>query len=220
MIKIGVYCNNSNQKKEIKTMLKNYFDNYDVEAEITNIKTKMKILKKTIESYSDYNIVVLCEEDKLIYYKRNYINYYKNISNMTVGCISMPLNFDKIENILFNEDYHICPNGVYKLITSNTIRAIPYGDINFCKWNGHKSVIYLNDGETEEVNKSIKKIKNELSERYFVECIKGYIINLYNIKKIDKINHEFIMYSGHKIPISSKKYTSVVRLFIEVMFGI
>lgn len=38
MIKIGVYCNNSNQKKEIKTMLKNYFDNYDVEAEITNIK--------------------------------------------------------------------------------------------------------------------------------------------------------------------------------------
>ena len=83
MIKIGVYCNNSNQKKEIKTMLKNYFDNYDVEAEITNIKTKMKILKKTIESYSDYNIVVLCEEDKLIYYKRNYINYYKNISNMS-----------------------------------------------------------------------------------------------------------------------------------------
>ncbi len=55
---------------------------------------------------------------------------------------------------------------------------------------------------------------------FFVVCNKGYIINFYNVKKIDRVNHEFVMYSGHKIPISYKKYTDIVGLYIKVMFGL
>lgn len=219
MIKIGIYCSNTAQKKEIKNILNQYFNNLMIEAEITNIRTKMIVLKKIMENYADYNIVLICEENKIIYYKKNTMDHYKNFSNMTVGWLDMPLSIDKIEKIIFNEDYHDCPRGVYKLITSKTIRAVQYGDINFCRWDGDKTVMYLKD-ETEEVKQSIKKLKSELPKKYFSECIKGYIINLYNVKKIDKTNHEFVMYSGHKIPISSKKYKAMVSLYIKVLFGI
>ena len=162
----------------------------------------------------------MCEEERLTYFKKNIINHFKSYGNMTVGWISMPLSMDKLEEIVFNEDYHGCPRGVYKLDTNKTVRAIPYGDINFFRWNGDRTIIYLKDYETEEIKNSIKKVKEELPEKYFAECIKGYIINLYNVKKIDKTNHEFVMYSGHKIPISSRKYNEMVRLYIEVIFGI
>lgn len=220
MIKIGVFCNNSAQKKEIKDILNQYFEALQIEAEITSLRTKMKVLRDIAAAYIDYNIVMMCEEERLTYFKKNIINHFRNYGNMTVGWVSMPLSIEKLEEVIFNEDYHGCPRGVYKLDTNKTIRAIPYSDINFFRWNGDKTIIYLKDYETEEIKNSIKRVKEKLPEKYFAECIKGYIINLYSVKKIDKINHEFVMYSGHKIPISSRKYKEMVRLYIEVMFGI
>lgn len=220
MLKIGIYCKDRVQKKEIKKSLKEYFDALQMEAEITTLRTKVTVLNDITESFTDYKIILLCDEDKVSYFKKNVVNHFKDYSNMTVGCLSLPLSMDKIEEIIFNEDYHFCPRGVYKLITNKTIRAIPYDDINFLRWNGNKTIIYLKDYETEEEKKSIKKMKVELPEKYFVESIKGYIINLYNVKKIDKVNHQLVMHSGHRIPISSRKYKSFVRLYIEVMFGI
>lgn len=220
MVKIGIYCGDTVKKKEIKSVLNQYFDDLQIKAEITILRTKTSVLKNIAAGYIDYNILMLCEEDRVTYFKKNIVNHFKSFSDITVGWLSMPLSMDKIEKIIFNEDYHSCPNGVYKLITNKTIRAIPYGDINFFRWNGSETVIYLKDYETEEVKQSIKKLKTELPEKYFAECVKGYIINLYNVKKIDKTNHEFVMYSGHKISISPRKYSEMVRLYIEVMFGI
>lgn len=220
MIKIGLYCGDIEQKKEIKANLNQYFDDLQIEAEIINLRTKTSVLNNVAAGYIDYNIILLCEEDRVTYFKKNIVNHFKSYSNITVGWLSMPFNIDKIEDIIFNEDYHGCPMGVYKLMTNKTIRAMQHGDISFFRWDGDKTVIYLKDNETEEVKQSIKKTKEELPEKYFTECIKGYIINLYNVKKIDKVNHEFVMYSGHKIPISPRKYTLMVSLFIQVIFGI
>lgn len=220
MIKVGIFCRDRTQKKEIQDKLKQYFDDLHIEAEVTNIRTKMAALKNIDTAYIDHKIIMLCEDDRVTYFKKNLVNHFRNYSNMTVGWLSLPLNMDKIEEIIFNEDYHVCPRGVYKFITNKTIRAVPYSDINFFRWNGDKTIIYLKDYETEEVKQSIKKLKVELPEKYFAECIKGYIINLYNVKKIDKVNHEFIMHSGHKIPIGTRRYRSIVRLYIQVMFGI
>jgi hypothetical protein len=166
-----------------------------------------------------FHIVLSCEDERITYVKRNVTDHMKSYSNMTVGWIDMPLSDEGIDEIIFNDDYHGCPHGIYRLANHNTVRAIVHGDIEFCRWNKVKTVIFLKDGETEEVGKSIAKIKAELPEDYFSECVKGYIVNFYNVKKIDRVNHDFIMYSGHKIPISYKKFTGFVRKFIEVMFG-
>ena len=221
MIKIGVYCQDPTHKKEIVNLLKQYFEDLKMEVNLISLRAKVTVLKNITKSFDDYNFVLFCEDDKIIYYKKNLMDHYKNLSNITIGWLNMPLSIDKIDGIILNnEDYHDCPRGIYMLENSKTIRPLLYGDISFCRWNGHKSMIYLKGDETEEVNKSIKKLKKEMPEIYFAESGKGYIINLYNVNKIDKTKHQFVMCTGQRIPISSKKFNSMVSLYIHVMFGI
>ena len=46
---------------------------------------------------------------------------------------------------------------------------------------------------------SIKIFKTKLPEIYFTDCVKGYIIYLYNVKKIDRVNHQLVMKSVIKL---------------------
>lgn len=220
MIKIGVYSKDSNQKKEIKRSLKQYFYDLNIESEICCIRTKMRALNNLAAIYAEYNIVLLCEDNKITYVKRNLVNYMKNYCSQTVGWTDIPLNNDKIDAIIINEDYHNCPHGVYGMNTRKTVRAISYSDIEYCQWMNSKTVIFLKDNETEEINESIKVFKTKLPEIYFADCVKGYIINLYNVKKIDRVSHQLVMKSGNKISISRYKFSGIIRLYIMVMFGI
>ena len=220
MIKIGVYSKDSNQKKEIKRSLKQYFNDLNIESEICCIRTKMRALNNLAARYAEYNIVLLCDDNKITYVKRNLVNYMKNYCSQTVGWTDIPLSNDKIDAIIINEDYHNCPHGVYGMNTRKTVRAISYSDIEYCQWMNSKTVIFLKDNETEEINESIKVLKTKLSEIYFADCVKGYIINLYNVKKIDRVNHQLVMKSGNKISISRYKFSGIIRLYIMVMFGI
>lgn len=220
MIKIGVYCKDSNHKKEIKMSLKQYFNDLNIESEICNIRTKMSALYNLAVAYTEFNIVLLCEDNKITYVKRNLVNYMENYSSQTVGWTDIPLDNDKIDKIIINEDYHNCPHGVYGMNTRKTVRAISYSDIEYCQWMNGKTVIFLKDNETEEINESIKILKTKLPEIYFADCIKGYIINMYNVKRIDRVNKRLIMKSGNEINVSRYKFTDIIRLYIRVMFGI
>jgi len=220
MIKIGVYSKDSNQKKEIKRSLKQYFNDLNIEVEICCIRTKMRALNNLAVMYAEYNIVLLCEDNKITYVKRNLVNYMKNYCSQTVGWTDIPLSNDKIDEIIINEDHHNFPYGVYSLNTRKTVRAISYSDIEYCQWMNSKTVIFLKDNEIEEINESIKVFKTKLPEIYFADCVKGYIINLYNVKKIDRVNHQIVMKSDKKISISRYKFSDIIRLYIMVMFGI
>lgn len=44
MIKIGIYSSDTKQKKEIKSKLEQYFNDLQIEAEITTLRTKMAVL--------------------------------------------------------------------------------------------------------------------------------------------------------------------------------
>ena len=220
MIKIGVYCKDSNQKKEIKMLLKQYFNDLNIEAEISNIRTKMSALNNLAMAYTELNFVLLCEDNKIIYVKRNLVNYMENYSSQTVGWTDIPLNNNKIDKIIINEDYHNCPHGVYGINSRKTVRAISYSDIEYCQWMNGKTVFFLKDNETEEINDSIKTLKTKLPEIYFVDCIKGYIINMYNVIKIDRVSKKLIMKSGNEINVSRYKFTDIIRLYMKVMFGI
>jgi len=63
-------------------------------------------------------------------------------------------------------------------------------------------------------------IKKQLTEDYFINCARGYIVNLFNIKKINKTNNEILLKSGKKIPISKNKFQHVFKIYIKAMNGI
>ncbi len=220
MIKVGIYSLDSKQKKEIKNLIKQYFDDLDIESEISYIRNKNIALENLVEKYAYYNILLLCNEGKITYVKRNVWNLAKDYISQTIGWMDLPLSHEKIDNIIINEDYHNCPNKIFALNTKKTVRAISHGEIEYCKRNNRNTDIFLKDNETEEICGSLKSLKKQIPEDYFTVCLYGYIVNLYNIKKIDRTNRQIIMNSGHIIPITKSKSKSFVRLFIKVIFGI
>lgn len=220
MIKIGIYSNDSAQKRDIKKFMVEYFENLNIEFEISYIRTKSKVLKNITDKFMKLNIVMICDADKIIYVKRNDISIGKSSNYQAIGWIDSPLNNEKIDEIIFNEGKNNCPHGLFQLNTRKVIRAIEYEDIEYIKKVERKTLIYLTDNETEETNEAVKSIKSKLSEEFFADCIRGHLINFYNIKKIDRVNHILVMKSGHEILIGKNKFTHVLRLYIRINFGI
>ncbi len=220
MIKIGIYSNDSAQRKDIKKLMLKYFDDFNVEAEISYIRTKSKVLKSITDKFTEFNIMIVCDEDKIIYFKRNGIISAKDYGIQTIGWLDSSIDHEKIDKILLNENNHNCPHGLYLLNTKKVIRAISYEEIEFFQRLNNKTIIYLTDGEDEYINESLKSIKDKLSEDFFADCVKSHIVNFYNVKKIDRVNHVFIMKSGREIPICKKRFTQVIRLYIKVIFEI
>ena len=220
MIKIGIYCKDSIQKKEIKNFLKEYFEDMEMESNISYIRTWKNVYNNLAAKFGDYNIMFVCDEGKITYIKRNAPSEFKNYTNITTGWTELPLSSEKIDDVITSKDYHNCPCKVFHLNTMKTIRAITHAEIEYCKKSDRKSVIVLKDNETEEINETLKSLKRKLPEDYFATCLGGYIINLYNIKKIDRANRKIIMNSGHTIPIAKSKNKAFLRIFFKVIFGI
>lgn len=102
MIKIGIYSRSSEQKKDIKKSMKEYFDNLKIESEVRVIRAKFSALKNLAERYAQYNIVLICEENKITYIKRNVVSHLKNYCSQIVGWTDLPLSTEKIDEIIFN----------------------------------------------------------------------------------------------------------------------
>lgn len=220
MIKIGIYSNDLTQKKDIKKSMTQYFEDLNIESEISYIKTKSIVLKNITAKFMEFNILIINDGDKIIYIKRNNNSIVKKYDYQTIGWFDSPLNNEKIDEIIFREDNRNCPQGLYNLNTKKIIRAIDYEDIEYFQIINRKTIIYLTDNEVEDTNESFKSIKDKLSEEFFVDCVKGYIVNFYNIKKIDRVNHILIMKSGHKITIGKNNFKYIVRLYFRIIFGI
>jgi len=134
--------------------------------------------------------------------------------------LEFPLNSENLNEMMIADNGHNCPYGIFKVNTKKTLRLIPHEDIEYFYRSNGKTLVFLKNNETEEIFQSKKVIKKELSEDYFIDCAKGYIVNLYNIMKIDKTNQIITLQSGDIIPINRKKFQYVFREYIKTMCGI
>ena len=152
---------------------------------------------------------------------KTYYNFDKNYMHMVSGILELPLNIDSIDKKLFNniESTYCCPYGIYNINNRTVFRKILHEDIEYIQRLNDKSVIFLRNGETEEINKSINKIKTELNEKYFIKCCKGYIVNIFNIEKVNKNTNTIELKSGIKIPLTRKNFQEFLKSYIFSVEG-
>ncbi len=165
------------------------------------------------------HIVIICDGDDIKYVRRSG-TVYKNSHQLDVGWFNGTLNNERIEEIIYSDDTKRCPQGIYKLCSKKVIRAIDYEDIEYFKWENGRTAIYLKDNEIEITIESVKSIKRKLPEDFFVDCISGHIVNLYNIKKIDKSNNILTMKSGNKIPFYKENLKIIIRWYFKIIFDL
>lgn len=70
------------------------------------------------------------------------------------------------------------------------------------------------------IGKSTAKIAKELNKSHFIKCSQGYIINLFNIDKIDTSRKVVRMKSGAEVPISRKGQREFLKAIFITTTGI
>lgn len=74
----------------------------------------------------------------------------------------------------------------------------------------HKIKVIQNDGNTLELNRSLKDIKKLLGDSFF-RCHKSYIINMEYLKEIDAENRVAIMKDNTRVPISHRLMLELIK---------
>lgn len=219
MINIGIYADLI-ERNNIKASIKKYLKDTNLEANVNYIRTLDELLHDFFQLNNKYNIVMTCTEDKLMFIKINSVNYGKNVKKLTSGILEFPLSSEGIDEMMLADNGHNCPHGIYEINSKKTFRLVPHEDIEYFYRSKGKTMVFMRNNETEEIFQTKKAIKKGLAEDYFVDCAKGYIVNIFNIKKIDKTNQVITLQSGNKIPISRKKFQHTFRILIKAKCGI
>lgn len=219
MLKIVLHCNNQ-EFKEIEPVLSEYLTNNNITFEIYYVGSATKFLSDYLYQ-KDYPLLLVCKNSNLSYMLKTYYNFDKSYMYMVSGILELPLNIDSIDKKLFNniESTYCCPYGIYNINNRTVFRKILHEDIEYIQRLNDKSVIFLRNGETEEINKSINKIKTELNEKYFIKCCKGYIVNIFNIEKVNKNTNTIELKSGIKIPLTRKNFQEFLKSYIFSVEG-
>ena len=218
MIKIGIYAD-SITRNRIKIAIIQYLKKININAEISHLSSKNEVLN-IFNADNKYNIIIFKRKNELIYIKKISVNYRKEHVQVISGSFENPLINESLDELFFSNNGCGCPHGIYNINTKNTLRFVPHEDIEYFHCSSVESRVFLTNSESEQINQTTQKIKVELSEDYFAECARGYIVNLFNVRKIDKFNKELILNSGSKIPLSKKNYQKTIDILFKAIFGI
>ncbi|MCB2196409.1 MAG: LytTR family DNA-binding domain-containing protein [Bacteroidetes bacterium] len=107
-------------------------------------------------------------------------------------------------------------NGVRKIIlkTSESIYMVNIQDIIRCESDDCYTKFYLTDGKKIMVSKTLREFDELLEEYAFFRSHQSHLINLYFIERFDKHDGGTIfMKDGSKIPVSSRKRNSLLKIF-------
>lgn len=103
------------------------------------------------------------------------------------------------------------------LRTANALHLVRISDILFCKNDNSYTTFFLKSGEKIMVSKGIVFYDDILSESGFFRPHQSYLINLQNVKRLDKADGGFVVLeSGDEIPISSRKKKRLIQLLEQL----
>lgn len=213
-----VICGNTRMIKQIEDILVQCFKEEGTSIEIYHVSSPLYLMRDYLSDTS-YKLIIINSKDSITYMINAYANFNLGISRYIAGQIKFPLTHEKIhKNIVEKLKFSwTCPYGSYTLRNKGVLRRILHEEIEYIHREKKKSIIYLNNGDSEPVKKSTAKIEGELNKSHFIKCSKGYIVNLFNIDKIDISSKTVRMKSGAEVPISRRGQREFIKaLFITV----
>lgn len=219
MLKIVLHCDIPS-RKQFEPELTEYLSERNIPFEIYHIGNASKFLSDYF-FHKDYQLLLICKEKQLKYIMKTYYNFDKNYMHLVSGILELPLTSNTLNNELFDniENTYRCPYGVYIVNNRTILQKILHEEIEYIHRVNDKSLIHLINKETKETKKSIVAIKKEINEKYFVQCCKGYLVNIFNIKKANKDTHTIELISGAKIPLTKRSFQEFVKTYISSMHG-
>jgi two-component system LytT family response regulator len=83
-------------------------------------------------------------------------------------------------------------------------------DICYCQAEGCYSRIFLIDGESYLLSRTLKCVEKQLPGEYFFRCHRSYLVNMKEITSID-VKRRIAYQKLYQIPISSKNLANLLN---------
>jgi len=185
-----------------------YFFDIELNTDITGVELAAKIHKKNVNS----KIVFITTHAEMVF-----LTFKYQIEALDYILKDSP---DEIQDRVTNAiqtcnkefmDQEVDSTEYYQLKTGDHIRLIKINDILFFESSPvpHKVIVHLFNGQFEFYS-TVKAIEDE-NESFF-RCHKSYVVNIKNIKSINRRTRELLMADGEKVLCSVMACRELVKI--------
>ncbi|KRO00754.1 LytR/AlgR family response regulator transcription factor [Companilactobacillus kimchiensis] len=188
-----------------------YFLDIDLKTDLNGIELAAKIRQEHFNS----KIVFVTTHSEMVFltfkYQIEALDYilkdFPNEIQKRITAAIVTCNRQFKENESQSEEY-------YQIKTGNHLRLVKISDILFFESSPvpHKVIVHLINGQFEFYS-TVKKIETE--NKIFFRCHKSYIVNIDNIRSINRHTRELTMIDEEKIPSSVLACRTLVKLVQE-----
>ncbi len=103
------------------------------------------------------------------------------------------------------------------LKTATEINMVDVDDIMYCRSDNAYTTFHLLTGENVMVSKGMKEYEELLSTHHFFRPHTSFLVNLNQVKKLDKTDGGFlILKNGKEIPVSTRKKARLLQILEDL----
>lgn len=126
-----------------------------------------------------------------------------------------PVNYERLKMILqYAIKEQSCGNQYFNIRNKDRITRFPFKNIDYFKSTQRNVILYASESNYSQVFAGkLDEAYSALPHDNFIRCHQSFIVNLDNVKVLDKTNKQFIMFSGRTADISKRNYQDVVEYF-------
>lgn len=93
------------------------------------------------------------------------------------------------------------------------LERIPYWEIEYFESNQRNITVYLRNNKEYIFAAKLNDIESKVPNTSFVRCHQSYLVNMANVRLLDKVNKQFYMVSGRNVDISRRYISQVSETF-------
>lgn len=108
----------------------------------------------------------------------------------------------------------------YECETADGRVRIPFDRIQFVEQRGKNLIIHEENGQELTIRGKLDEVQAAFPEKYFYQCHKSYLVNLSNIRRIDKELLTFVMENGEHAHINRKGFYAAKRAYEQYLYSI
>ena len=181
MLKILLY-GSAEERKILEEVLQKPLKENKISFNIRYLSNTQQLMKNYLLN-SSYRLIVACLDGNTAYVIKG---GSKLVSHIVTGVLGFPPTPEEIDEKLIRnpELASFYSSGEYTVTHRGFTRKIPYEEIDYLQSDNKKTIMHLTSGDTEIIQKGIRKVDAEINRKYFAKCCIGVIANTRNIYKI------------------------------------
>lgn len=231
-MKIFLYTENKELLDLIREETKQIFVSARQEASIFSFYQLSSAIRELNTNHSQYHVVII-DIDYIRDLKQIYTDF--RVHNLLASIVIFSGSYSRLDSsMLLRPSAYFrkpIPKTKYRKIIQfiineyrsfdsyfsfkqkQKLERIPFQEIEFFESNQRNVSVHLKGDHVQSFIAKLSELETKVPSANFVRCHQSYLVNMENVRMLDKVNKLFEMESGKKVDISRRSMSAVADKF-------